>query len=169
MTTTQETIDAIGAQQKASSWQARQDAAQRQQAEEQAQRVERYRSQRIAQIKAALEGMPARRKHAEMQAAEADELASILSSQVDNMANAYALKVHGERQGGRPVRLDLGSPEAQSYFFGGQIKKALRQLALTANQRNFGAPLIDAESFAAELKAEEQRLRSELAELQLTA
>lgn len=166
MTTTQEAIHAIGAQQKAAAWQARQEAAQRQQAEEQAKRCERYRSQRIAQIKAQIDGMPARRKHAETQAQEADELAGILANQVNNMANAYALRIHGERQGGRPVRLELGSPEATAYFFGSQIKKSLRQLALTANNRNFGQPLIDAESLAAEFREEEKRLKAELAELQ---
>jgi len=167
--TNNETIEAIGQQQRDALWQQRQEAAQRQQAEDQAKRVERYRSQRISQIKAQLDGMPARRTHAETQAQEADELAGMLATQVDNLANTYISRLHGERQGGRPVCLELGSPEAQAYFFGAGIKKSLRQLALTANQRNFGAPLIDVESFAAELKVEEKRLRDELAELQLRA
>ena len=40
---------------------------------------------------------------------------------------------------------------------------------MVATSRHFGAPLPDAESFAAQLKEEEKRLRSELAELQLIA
>lgn len=165
--TNQENIAAIGAQQKAANWQARQEAAQHQQAHEQTQRVERYRAQRTAQIKAQLEDIPARRRQAETLASEADELSGILSAQVDSLANTFATRIHGERQSGRPVRLELGSPEAQAYFFGANIKKSLRQLALTANNRNFGAPLIDAESFATELKEEEKRLRAELSELQM--
>lgn len=119
-TEAQELAAAIGAQQRDALWQQRQEAAARQEAEQQSQRAERYRSQRAAAIKAQLEQMPARRKHAEIQAAEADDLANILQTQVDNLANGYALRLHGERQGGRPVRLELGSPEAQAYFFGSQ-------------------------------------------------
>ncbi len=79
------------------------------------------------------------------------------------------MRLHGERHSGRPLLLELGSPEAHAYFHGSVIKKSLRQLALTANNRSYGAPLIDAESFAAELKEEEKRLRAELSELQLIA
>lgn len=167
MTTIQENIAAIGAQQKAANWQARLEAAQHQQAKEQTQRVERYRSQRIAQLKSQLEGIPARIKQAATLAVDADELAGVWATHIDGLANEYAQRLHGERQGGRPVRLELGSPEAQAYFFGATIKKSLRQLALTANNRSFGAPLIDAESFATELREEEKRLRTELSELQL--
>jgi hypothetical protein len=167
MESIEEKIAAVAAKQKADNWANRQEAARQQQADSERQRVERYRSQRIAQIKAALDGMPARRKHAEIAAADSEELAGIWTKQVDWQANAYAQRIHGERQSGRPARLELGSEEAQAYFFGSQIKKSLLQLAATATQRSFGAPLIDAESFAAELRNEEKKLKAELAELQL--
>lgn len=154
-------------QQRSEGWASRQEAARRQQEEAERNRAERYRTQRISQLKAALESIPSRRNHAENHAKEADELAGILSLQLDRLANDYVLSIHGERQGGRPVRLELGTPEAQAYFFGATIKKQLRQLALTANNRNVGAPLLDAESLANELKEEEKRLKAELAELQL--
>lgn len=160
-------IEAIGQQQREARWKQRQEAAARQESEQQAQRVERYRSQRIAQIKSALAAMPARRKHAEMAAGDAEELASIWTKHIDSQANTYTQRIHGERQSGRPVRLELGSEEAQAYFFGSQIKKSLLQLAATATQRSFGAPLIDAESFAAELRNEEKKLKAELSELEM--
>lgn len=160
-------IAAASAQQRNEAWAARQEAAKRQQTDEISQRAERFRSQRIEQLRAALDGIPARRKAFEQRDAEAGELSAIFSTSVDAMANAYATRIHAERQQGRSIRLELGSEGAMAFFFGSEIKKGLRQLALIANQRSFGAPLIDPESFASELKAEEQRLRGELAELQL--
>jgi len=168
-TNIEDQIAAISAQHKADAWGARQEAARQQQADAERQRVERNRANRIAQLQAQLKQIPARLKQASTQAADADELAGMFALQVDHLANVFAMKVHAERNGGRPVRLELGSPEAHAYFHGAAIKKHLRQLALTANNRSFGAPLIDAESFASELREEEKRLRSELAELQLLA
>lgn len=165
--TLEQKIADIAAKRKADQWAARQEAARQQQADTERQRVERYRTQRIAAIKAQLDGMPARRKHAEIQAADADELAGMFSTQLDHFANTYISRLHGERHGGRPVRLELGSQEAMAYFFGPTIKKSLRQLAMTVNQRSLGQPLLDVESFAAELREEEKALRAELAELQL--
>lgn len=166
MSTIEQKIADIAAKQKADQWAARQEAARQQQADTERQRVERYRTQRIAAIKAQLAGMPARRKHAEMAAKDAEELAAIWAQTIDFQANAYAQRLHAERQSGRPVRLELGSEEAQAYFFGSQVKKTLLQLAATATQR-FGAPLIDPESLAAELRSEEKKLKAELDELQL--
>lgn len=165
--TLEQKIAAIAAKQKADQWAARQEAARQQQADTEHQRVERYRSQRVAAIKAQLAGMPARRKHAEMQAAEADELAAMFAGQVDFFANTYISRLHGERQGGRPVRLELGSQESIAYFFGASIKKTLRQLAMTVNQRSLGQPLLEPESLVNELRDEEKRLKAELDELQL--
>ncbi len=166
METIEQKIADIAAKQKADQWAARQEAARQQQADTERQRVERYRTQRIAHIKTQLDGIPARRKHAEMAAKEAEELASIWTQQIDQQADIYVKRLHGERQTGRPARLELGSEEAQAYFFGSQIKKSLFQLAATTNQRS-GAPLIDPESLAAELRSEEKKLKAELAELQL--
>lgn len=127
----------------------------------------RHRTNRIAQLQAQLKQIPDRIKQAAALSSDSDELAGVWSTQVDGMANAYAQRLHAERQSGRPARLDLASPEAHAFFFGSQIKKSLRQLALTANSRSFGAPLLDVESLAAELRDEEKRLRAELNELQL--
>ena len=168
MTTTIEIqIAEIAAKQKDEKWAARQEAARQQQADVEHQRVERHRTNRIAQLQAQLKQIPERIKNANSMAADADELASVWVSQVDNLASEYAMRLHGERQSGRPARLELGSPEAHAYFSGSVIKKSLRQLALTANNRSFGAPLLDVESLAAELRDEEKRLKEELAELKL--
>lgn len=156
----------ISAKQKADQWAARQESARRQQAEIERQRVERYRTQRITAIKATLAGMPARLKQAEMAAKDAEELAAIWSAHIDELANTYAKRLHSERQGGRPVRLELDTEGAHAYFHGPAIKKTLRQLALTTNH-SFGRPLLDPESLASELRDEEKRLKAELAELQL--
>ena len=56
MESIEEKIAAVAAKQKADNWANRQEAARQQQADSERQRVERYRSQRIAQIKAALDG-----------------------------------------------------------------------------------------------------------------
>lgn len=165
--TTQERAADIGAQQRNAHWELRQEAAQRQQANERAKLIERHRTQRMAQLKAQLDGLPARIKQAQSAANDADELAAVWSAHIDTMANTYTQRLHGERQSGRPARLDIASQEAQAYFFGSQIKKNLRQLALTVNQRSYGQPLLDAESLAIELRDEEKRLKAELAELQL--
>ena len=167
ITPIEEKIASIGAQQKADAWSARQESARKQQADTERQRIERYRSNRIAAIQSQLNGLPARFQNAKEMAANADELASVWASQVDSLANAYAMRLHGERHSGRPARLELGTAEAHAYFSGSVIKKSLRQLALTANNRSFGAPLPDVESLAAELRDEEKRLREELAELKL--
>lgn len=160
-------IAEVAANQKAEKWAARQEAARQQQANAERQRAERHRTNRIAQLQAQLKQIPDRIKQAAALSSDSDELAGVWSTQVDGMANAYAQRLHAERQSGRPARLDLASPEAHAFFFGSQIKKSLRQLALTANSRSFGAPLLDVESLAAELRDEEKRLRAELNELQL--
>lgn len=167
--TTQEIAADIGAQPRNANWELRQEYAQRQQANERAKLIERHRTQRIAQVKAQLDGLPARIKQAQSAASDADELAAVWSANIDRLANEYTQRLHAERHSGRPARLDIASQEAQAYFFGGQIKKSLRHLALTVNQRSYGQPLIDAESLAEEMKTEEVRLRDELAELQLRA
>lgn len=167
MTTIEEQIAAISEKQKADRWAARQEAARQQQADAERERAERCRLNRITAINSQLKGIPARISQAATQAADADELAGMFSAQVDALANGYAMARHAERHGGRLPRLELGSPEATAYFFGGQIKSALRQLAMTTNQRSFGQPLIDPESLANELREEEKALRSELGELQL--
>lgn len=169
MTTTKETIDAIGQQQNEARFAERQANIQRQTAERDAARDKKQRELRIEQIQNTLNGLPARRKQAASQATEAAELAEMLESQVDSLANDYVRLMHTARQSGRPMRLELSSPEAIAYFNGAAIKKGLRPLALAANNRNLGAPLLDAEAFAAELREEEKRLRAELTELQLTA
>lgn len=148
-------------------WALRQEAAMRQKAEEERKRIERYRTQRIAQLKSQLDGLPQRIKQAQTAAADADELAGIWSAHIDKLAIEYTMRLHSERHSGRPARLDIASQEAQAFFFGRDMKKCFRQLALTVNQRSYGQPLIDAESLAEELKTEEVRLRDELAELQL--
>jgi hypothetical protein len=165
--TNEEKIAAIGAQQKANKWAERQDSARNQQAQAERQSIERYRTNRIAAIQIQLNGIPARIKNASAMVVDADELASVWASQVDCLANNYAMRLHGARHSASPVRLELGSPEAHAYFSGSEIKKSLRQLALTANNRSFGNPLPDVESLAAELRDEEKRLREELAELKL--
>lgn len=162
-------IEAIGRQQREARWKQRQEAAARQESEQQAQRVERYRSQRIAQLQNALKDIPNRRNAFEARDAEAEELAAMLAKQVDDLAGNYAQRIFAERHQGRGVRLELGSDGANAFFHGATIKKGLRQLALIANSLSFGAPLIDPESFADELRAEENRIRDELAELQLRA
>lgn len=167
MKTIEQKIADIGAEQKAAKWAARQDAARRQQETEERQRVERYRTQRVAQLNNALKDIPARRQAFEARDAEAEELAAMFAAQIDDLASNYAQRIHAERHQGRGVRLELGSEGANAFFHGVIIKKGLRQLALIANSRSFGAPLIDPESFAAELRDEEQRLRAELAELQM--
>lgn len=165
--TIEQKIADISAKQKADQWALRQESARQQQAEAERQRVERYRSQRVAQIKTQLNSFPNQIKQAAATAADADELANLWSAQIDDLANTYAMRLHSERQGGRPVRLELDSQGAHAYFHGQAIKKALRQLALTTNQRSFGQPLLDPESLANELRDEERRLKEELAELQL--
>lgn len=167
MESIEQKIANISAKQKADRWAARQESARQQQAETERQRVERYRTQRIAAIKSQLDGLPARIKNATALASDADQLASVWAAHIDGLANEYAQRIHAERQGGRSIRLDLASPEAQAYFFGSTLKKSLRQLSITASQRSFGQPLLDAESLAAELHEEEKALRAELAELQL--
>lgn len=170
MTTTIEIqIAEIAAKQKDDKWAARQQAARQQQADTERQRVERYRINRIAQIKNALEGIPKRKASFENLAAEADDLCAMLSGSVDTLASNYIQRVHSERHQARPIRLELCSEGAVAYFFGAHIKKSLRQLSLAATARDPGAPLLDAESFATELRDEEKRLRAELAELQLIA
>lgn len=163
----QQRIAAIGAKERDDHWALRQEYAQRQQAEQERLRIERHRTQRIAQVKAQLDGLPARIKQAQSAASDADELAAVWSANIDRLANEYTQRLHAERHSGRPARLDIASQEAQAYFFGGQIKKSLRHLALTVNQRSYGQPLIDAESLAEELKTEEKQLRDELSQLQL--
>lgn len=165
MTAMQETIDAISKQQNEARQDERQANIQRQIAEQNAVRAKKQRELRIEQIQNTLNGLPARRKQATSQATEAAELAEMLEIQVDSLANNYVRLIHTARQSGRPIRLDLSSPEAIAYFNGSTIKKELRQLALAANNRNLGAPLIDVESFNADLREEEKRLRDELAEL----
>ncbi len=167
MSAIEQKIADIAAKQKADQWAARQEAARQQQVESERQRVERYRTTRIAAIKDQLNGFPMRIKQAATTAADADDLAALWSAQIDELANSYAMRLHSERQGGRPLRLELDSAPAQAYFHGQAIKRAIRQLALTTNQRSFGQPLLDPESLANELRDEEKRLKAELAELQL--
>ncbi len=171
MTTTQNEVQKraaeIGAQQRDAHWALRQEYAQRQQAEEERKRIERYRTQRIAQLKAQIDGLPAKIKQAQSAASDADELAAVWSAHIDRLANEYSMRLHGELHSGRPARLDIASEEAQAFFFGRDMKKCFRQLALTVNQRSYGQPLIDAESLAEELKTEEKQLRDELSQLQL--
>lgn len=165
--TIEEKIADIASQQKAEQWERRQQAAKAHEHEAEHRRAERFRTQRVAQLQHQLKDIPNRKKLAEAHAAEAEELAGMWSNEIDNSAQRYALRVNSERQSGRPIRLDLASPEAMAYFFRGIIKKSLRQLALTANQRSIGVPLLDPESLAAELREEEIRLRAELSELQV--
>lgn len=165
MTTMQETISTVSKQQNEARFAERQANIQRQIAEQNAAQDKKQRELRIEQIQNTLNGLPARRKQAASQATEAAELAEMLESQVNSLANDYVRLMHTARQSGRPMRLELSSPEAIAYFNGAAIKKGLRPLALAANNRNMGAPLIDVESFNAELSKEEKRLRDELAEL----
>jgi len=167
MISIEQQISEIAAQQKADAWAARQESARKQQADSEHQRVERYRTNRIAQLKDQLKGIPARRKSFESHAAEAAELCAVLQNNVEALANEYVFRIHAEVHQARGVRLELCSEGANAFFHGVEIKKGLRQLAMVATSRHFGAPLPDAESFAAQLKEEEKRLRAELAELQL--
>lgn len=160
-------IAAISDQQRADRWAERQASAKRQEAEAEHQRIEKFRTQRIAQIKSQLDGIPARHKAADMKQAEADDLAGIFSRQLDSLSAKFAQDVHASVHGGRAVSLDLGSPEAQAFFFGDVFKKGIPRLAQIATTRNLGAPVADQETLVAELKAEEKKLRTELAELQI--
>lgn len=169
MNTIEQRIADIAAKHKADAWAARQEAARKQQADSERQRVERYRTNRIAQLKDQLNGIPAQRKRFETHAADAAELCAVLQNNVEALANEYVSRIHAEVHQARGVRLELGSEGANAFFHGVEIRKGLSQLAMIATSRQFGAPLPDAESFAAQLKEEEKRLRSELAELQLIA
>lgn len=166
-TTIEIQIAEIAAKQKDEKWAARQEAARKQQADSERQRIERHRANRIAQLQVQLKGIPARRNSFETHAADAAALCEILKNNVDELARNYAHRVHAEVHQGRGVRLELGSEGANAFFHSGTIKKGLRQLALIATARNPEAPLIDAEAHAAELRDEEKRLRAELDELQL--
>ena len=167
MNTIEQQIADISAQQKADAWAARQESARQQQVDAERQRAERHRTNRIAQLQAQLKQIPTRLKQADAQAAEADSLASVWASDVDDLAANYAKSLHAARHSARSASLELGSPESLAYFFGGQIKESLRELALTANSQSFGAPVIDAESLAAELRNEEKKLKAELSELEM--
>lgn len=156
------TIEAIGQQQREACWAERQEAARLQQEQIVRDRAERDRNIRIAQLKAALYGIPNRKKAAETFAADADELAEILGREVNRLANEYATKINAERQQGRGVKLELGSAGANAFFFGIQIMEGLKQLSRIATARNPTAPLLDPESLVAELDAEAQRLTAEL-------
>lgn len=161
----QETIEAISQQQQEHVIAERQAKSQRAIAQQNHERNSKQRHLQIERIKITLAGFPARLKQAESQDRDAEELAEILGKQVDHLARNYAIRIHNERQSGRPIRLELASEEAAAYFNGPNIKQQLKHLALSANARNFGAPLVDSETLTAALREEEKSLRAELIQL----
>lgn len=163
----QETIAAIGQQQRENHWALRQESAKRQAIDLERQRVAKERARRIATLKAELASIPALRRRHSMIAEDATQFEESLLGTVDRLASAYHQRIATDRQQARPIHLLLNSEEAIAFFFKDQIKAGMKNLALFAASRTGNIGEYDSEKYLLELERREQSIQQELDELQV--